>query len=220
MLNIFEALTFGLGISFLIFGYPLVRAISPASRGLTHAAHLSIAWLLLNWWIHDSLHIHVGMVLNGLLAIEYGFHVTLMLAGVILAIFYMTLLRQEKRPNVSFSENKLMNPPAPTTLSRLVTTSISITLSVIATGIALIENRPAEFGVRALASFAVSYMDGAQLCPHLCIGWWHKSLYYPTRGEIGEAGVAGIAIFGLSSGIYWANQSFWKSSILSFNTKP
>jgi hypothetical protein len=94
LLNIFEALTFGLGISFLVFGYPLVRAILPASSSLTHAAHFSIAWLLLNWWIHDSLHIHVGMVLNGLLGIEYGFHVTLMIAGAILAIFFLTLLRE------------------------------------------------------------------------------------------------------------------------------
>jgi hypothetical protein len=95
-LNISEALTFGLGIALLIFGYPLVRAISPASIGLTRAAHFSISWLLLNWWIHDSLHTHVGMDLSGLLGIEYGFHVTLMIAGVILAAFFLTLLRQQK----------------------------------------------------------------------------------------------------------------------------
>jgi hypothetical protein len=95
-LNISESLSFGLGVSFLIFGYPIVRAISPASIGLTRAAHFSITWLLLNWWIHDSLHTHVGMELNGLLGIEYGFHLTLMIAGVILAAFFMTLIRQQK----------------------------------------------------------------------------------------------------------------------------
>jgi len=95
LLNIAEGLTFGLGISFLIFGYPMVRAISPASIGLTRAAHLSIAWLLFNWWLHDSLHIHNGMNLGGLLVIEYAFHITLMIAGVILAYFFLTLLRQE-----------------------------------------------------------------------------------------------------------------------------
>ena len=96
VLNIAEALAFGLGISFLVFGYPMVRAISPASIGLTRAAHFSIAWLLLNWWVHDSLHIHVGMELNGLLVMEYGFHVTLMIAGAILAYFFLTLIRQEE----------------------------------------------------------------------------------------------------------------------------
>jgi hypothetical protein len=94
LLNIAEGLTFGLGISFLFLGYPMVRAISPASTRLTHAAHLSISWLLFNWWPHDSLHIHNGMNLGGLLGIEYAFHVTLMIAGVILAYFFPTLLRQ------------------------------------------------------------------------------------------------------------------------------
>ena len=96
LLNITEGLTFGLGISFLIFGYPMVRAISPASSRLTRAAHVSIAWLLANWWPHDSLHLHNGLNLGGLLGIEYGFHITLMIAGVIVAYFFLTLLRQKQ----------------------------------------------------------------------------------------------------------------------------
>ncbi len=94
LLNVAEALAFGLGISFLIFGYPLTQSILPASNGLTLGAYLSIAWLLSNWWPHDSLHVANGMNLNGLLAIEYGFHVTLMVAGVILVYFFLALVRQ------------------------------------------------------------------------------------------------------------------------------
>jgi len=96
LLNIAEGLAFGFGVSFLIFGYPMVRAISPASTGLTRAAHISIAWLLANWWPHDSLHMHNGLNLGGLLGIEYGFHITLMIAGVIVAYFFLTLLRQKQ----------------------------------------------------------------------------------------------------------------------------
>jgi hypothetical protein len=96
VLNIAESLAFGLGIVFLFFGYPIVRAVSPASLGLTRAAHLAITWLLGNWWMHDSLHTHIGMELNGLLGIEYGFHLTLMISGVILAVFFLTIMRQEK----------------------------------------------------------------------------------------------------------------------------
>jgi hypothetical protein len=96
LLNIIEGLAFGLGISFLIFGYPMVQAISPASTSLTRAAHVSIAWLLINWWPHDSLHIHNGLNLGGMLAIEYGFHTTLMIAGGIVAYFFLTLLRQKQ----------------------------------------------------------------------------------------------------------------------------
>ncbi|MGH7273459.1 MAG: hypothetical protein ACREIQ_03225 [Nitrospiria bacterium] len=94
--GVVEALAFGLGVSFLIFGYPLVKAIGPASAAMTRAAHLSIAWFLINWWPHDSLHIHNGLELNGLLAIEYGFHITLIIGGLILAYFFLTLQRQER----------------------------------------------------------------------------------------------------------------------------
>jgi hypothetical protein len=95
LLNIAEVITFGLGVSFLIFGYPLVRSALPASKGLTFAAYLSIGWLLANWWPHDSLHIANGLELNGLIGIEYGFHITLMVAGAILAYFFFALLRQQ-----------------------------------------------------------------------------------------------------------------------------
>ncbi len=94
LLNVTEALTFGLGIAFLIFGYPLMQTIAPASKRLTFWTFLSIAWLLFSWWPHDSLHVANGMNLNGLLVIEYVFHVTLMVAGAILAYFFFALLRQ------------------------------------------------------------------------------------------------------------------------------
>ena len=79
-LGLTEALVCGVGIAFLLFGYSLVRLDNVSPR-LARAAHLSIVWVMVNWWAHDSLHIHNGMSLNGLLGIEYGFHFTLMIAG-------------------------------------------------------------------------------------------------------------------------------------------
>ncbi len=93
LLGVFEALAFGLGVAFLLFGYSPLKATFPVSAPLARAAHLSIAWLLLNWWAHDSLHLHNGMNLNGLLGIEYVFHVTLIVAGAVLARFFVTLVR-------------------------------------------------------------------------------------------------------------------------------
>jgi hypothetical protein len=93
LLGAFEALAFGLGVSFLLFGFPTLKATFPVSAPLVRAAHLSIAWLLTNWWAHDSLHLHNGMNLNGLLGIEYLFHVTLIIAGAILARFFVALVR-------------------------------------------------------------------------------------------------------------------------------
>ena len=97
LLNIFEVVTFGLGVSFLVFGWQFIRAISPVSRGLTVASFVSTAWLLISWWPHDSLHLHIGEnSLGSLLAVEYGFHVTLMIAGVILGAFFLVLLRRRE----------------------------------------------------------------------------------------------------------------------------
>ena len=92
-LALIEALSFGLGISFLLFGFaPLQRAVGGSTWG-TWAIYLSIGWLMVSWWPHDNLHIHNGDDLQGLLYIEYGFHVTLMVAGIVLAYAVLTLLR-------------------------------------------------------------------------------------------------------------------------------
>jgi hypothetical protein len=88
-----EALAFGLGVSFLLFGYSTLKANVPVSATTARAAHLSISWLLMNWWAHDSLHLHNGMNLNGILGIDYGFHMTLIVAGVTLARFFMAVVR-------------------------------------------------------------------------------------------------------------------------------
>jgi hypothetical protein len=94
VLGLLDALSLGAAVSFLVFGYPLVAAIGTASKGLTFAAYLSIVWVLGNWWAHDSLHIHHGPELVPLLSLEYGFHVPLMIAGAILAVFFVKALNQ------------------------------------------------------------------------------------------------------------------------------
>jgi hypothetical protein len=92
-LALFEALTFGLGISFLLFGFaPLKRALGGATWR-TWAAYLAIGWFMVSWWPHDNMHIHNGDDLQGLLYIEYGFHVTLMASALILAYSLLTMLR-------------------------------------------------------------------------------------------------------------------------------
>ena len=93
-----EAVALGLGVSFLLFGFPLVKAISTASTALTHTVHVAISWLLLNWWAHDSLHLHVGMSgIGSLLAIEYSFHFTIIISGLVLVSFLLVLLRNRRR---------------------------------------------------------------------------------------------------------------------------
>jgi hypothetical protein len=62
--------------------------MSPAWSVITFVA---IGWLLVNWLPHDSLHNHIGPSLDKLLAVEYGFHVTLMIAGMIVALFFVRM---------------------------------------------------------------------------------------------------------------------------------
>jgi hypothetical protein len=78
-----EALAMGLAVAFLLFGWPLVRQVVGPSRSRTIAAYLATAWLAGNWWLHDNLHISNGANINGLIAIDYLFHTTLIVAAVI-----------------------------------------------------------------------------------------------------------------------------------------
>jgi hypothetical protein len=94
-LKILEGAALGTGISFLVFGYAVLkRAGQP--KPLTVLAYASIAWYLVNWWPHDNLHLVLGA--NGaiypLLAVEYAFHQTLIAGGVILALFFYQVMRQ------------------------------------------------------------------------------------------------------------------------------
>jgi hypothetical protein len=78
-----EAVALGLAVAFLILGRPVVRKVVGPARRRTVAAYFATAWLLGNWWLHDGLHAANGVDMGGLIAIEYAFHTTLMVAGAI-----------------------------------------------------------------------------------------------------------------------------------------
>jgi hypothetical protein len=101
-----EALAMGLAVAFLLFGWPLVRTVVGTSRSRTVAAYLATSWLLGNWWLHDNLHISNGANINGLIAIDYFFHTTLIVAAIIVG---WQLLRsiQEGRVRVGADVGRL-----------------------------------------------------------------------------------------------------------------
>ncbi len=96
LLQVVTCLTFGLGVSFLLFGLPVVRGASADSMVRAWLIYLSIGWLLISWWPHGHLHQHNGHDLQGLLYIEYGFHVLPMLAGLIVAYGFLSLMRERR----------------------------------------------------------------------------------------------------------------------------
>ncbi len=94
MLAAIESIILGLGVSFLLFGFQLIGRISSGSKLLAWAMYLAIGWWLVSWWPHDNLHIHNGSDMQGLLYIEYGFHVTLILTALIVAYGFLKFVRE------------------------------------------------------------------------------------------------------------------------------
>lgn len=80
-----DAILLGLGISFLLFGYPMLRKVSPDSKARAWAMYLSIGYLVVSWWRHLGMHASNGLDLQGLLYIDYIFHLPLEVVGVVLA---------------------------------------------------------------------------------------------------------------------------------------
>jgi hypothetical protein len=97
ILEAIQSLALGLGAAFLLFGLPAVRRASQNSGLMAWAMYLSIGWLLVSWWPHSHLHQVVGENLQGLLYIEYGFHVTLIVGAVVLAYGFLSLLREQSK---------------------------------------------------------------------------------------------------------------------------
>jgi hypothetical protein len=89
VISIFEAVALGLGVAFIAFGLPLVRKLAMGSGPLAWASFVSIAWFLVSWWPHDGFHRSMAPDdMSSLIAVEYGFHLTLIAAGAILAFAF------------------------------------------------------------------------------------------------------------------------------------
>jgi hypothetical protein len=97
LLNVIQSLAFGLGFAFLLFGRQRINEILPNHQNLSFAVYLAMAWSLISWWPHTNLHQIVGMGnLTNLLAIEYGFHVTVIFGGVVMLYFVLTKIKQNQ----------------------------------------------------------------------------------------------------------------------------
>ena len=79
VLGIIEALAMGGGFAYLIVYWKMAAA----EKNLL--VHVALFWLMGSWWVHDGLHRMNGHELSGLIKIEYGFHLTLIVASFIVA---------------------------------------------------------------------------------------------------------------------------------------
>jgi hypothetical protein len=92
-LGVGDAVLLGLGVSFLVFGYPVLRKVSPDSKVRAWAMYLSIGYLMVSWWPHLGMHASNGMDIGGLLFIDFVFHLPLEIAGAVLAYCAYSLFR-------------------------------------------------------------------------------------------------------------------------------
>jgi hypothetical protein len=96
-----DAVLLGLGVSFVLFGLSVIRKVSPDSKLRAWAMYLSIGYLMISWWPYLNMHAHNGMDLHGLLIIDFLFHLPLEVAGVVLALSFISLFRSYRSGNVS-----------------------------------------------------------------------------------------------------------------------
>lgn len=98
--TVVESLGFGLAAACLVVGWKRVREAARSAKG-AWGAFFGVVWVLGNWVPHDNLHMANGMNINGLIALEFGFHATLILAGLLIARFLahgLGALRAPGRP--------------------------------------------------------------------------------------------------------------------------
>jgi hypothetical protein len=100
LLGVTDALAFGVGVAFLIFGFPLLARIG-GTGPLTWGSYLAIGWWLVSWWPHLNMHRVNGASFEGLLTIDVVFHSTLMVAAVIVAAFFLRVIRSAPRVDLA-----------------------------------------------------------------------------------------------------------------------
>jgi hypothetical protein len=87
---LFEALGFGAGVAFLL-------AAGRALIGRQHADHLATAacasagWALVSWWPHSNMH-RANTTLEGLIAIDWIFHLTLIAGAAVVGLYLFRVL--------------------------------------------------------------------------------------------------------------------------------
>jgi hypothetical protein len=93
VLYFFETLSFGLGVSYLRFGFAAL-AVLHRSKSFALLAHLSMAWLMLAWWPEDNMYrLSSATDWARQSQLVWTFNISSMLAAAIVAAFAMAAYR-------------------------------------------------------------------------------------------------------------------------------
>lgn len=87
-----EAALFGAGVAFAFMAFPLIKKTPGHLRSHLWYVYISMVWLLVSWWPHERLHLFVGTDVQKTLYVDYGFHLTTVIASLTLAISFAKIL--------------------------------------------------------------------------------------------------------------------------------
>lgn len=111
-----QALGLGLALALLVHARPLVAGLRRAAggrQGVAIGAFASLVWILASWIPHGSLHLHVDPTnFWALAALEWGFHVSLVAAGALLARFAFVAATGAAQPEASQARATAVVPAA------------------------------------------------------------------------------------------------------------
>ncbi len=95
LLSVCDSFLFGFGIALVVVVWPKLRRLPPEKRNEANLVFFSLIWSLISWWPHANLHRSVGLNLQSIIYVDYGFHLTLMLASLIVMRFFIKYLREK-----------------------------------------------------------------------------------------------------------------------------
>jgi hypothetical protein len=92
-LSFIEALAFETGILSPIFLWPMLKEVDRRYVRKLKIIVVSASLLLISWWPHDYAHAHNQSGLSGTISIEYLFHVTSMIIGIVIILQLASLIQ-------------------------------------------------------------------------------------------------------------------------------
>lgn len=106
VLFIAEAAVTAFGVAYLFLGWRFTRAMLADRPRLAMGVHASVAFLFIQWWPHGNLHMSVPFSFGAILAIDYAFHLPIMIASVTLLAGVVHVARRSLHANRSSDRSR------------------------------------------------------------------------------------------------------------------
>jgi hypothetical protein len=97
VLNAAESLFFGVGVAFLVLGFPMMQRVARITDASPWTPYLAIGYLTTSWWPHMRLHAVASPLLEKLLIVDFMFHLPHIVAAASLATFLFRTLQASSR---------------------------------------------------------------------------------------------------------------------------